>query len=225
MKNSMTVMAIALASGSALAGFDATYQSFTGVTGAFTINGTDYAAGHLNLSYDGAGDRGIGQFSGGNFSTFCIELQNVAGSSRSYDIVSLSDAPNPSGGGGIPSYDAADVAEVAIILNAAVALNWINADLSAGSAVSNDRLAAIQGHIWQSLFDGASFTVNNASVQTQMNDLAAQFDNSQTSFVGLHAMVNADTQDQLFIVPLPPAALAGLLTLGGLVGVKRLRRS
>lgn len=225
MKNTMTVLAVALASGSALAGFDASYQSFTGISGAFNINGSNYAAGHLSFGYDGAGDRGIGQFSGGNFSTFCIELQNVAGGSRSYDIASLSDAPNPSGGGGIPSYDAADVAEVAIVLNAAVALDWINADLSAGSAVSNERLAAIQGHIWQSLFDGASFSVNNASVQTQMNNLSAQFDNSQTSFAGLRAMVNADSQDQLYVVPLPPAALAGLMTLGGLAGVKRLRRS
>lgn len=224
MKIAMTAAAIALASGSALAGFDAIYAGFTGVNGEVNINGTNYAAGHLNYNYDGAGDRGIGQFSGGSFSTFCIELQNVAGSSRSYDIISLDDAPNPSGGNGIDAYDAADVMEVAQVLNAAVAAGWINSDLSAGSNVSNARLAAIQAHIWTVLFDGATVTTSG-TVLAEYNALAGSIGGSSTTFSGLRAMVNADTQDQLYVVPLPPAAFAGLLTLGGLMGVKRLRRS
>ena len=40
----------------------------------------------------------------------------------------------------------------------------------------------------------------------------------------MKAMLNATTQDQLFIVPLPTAAFAGLLTLGGLGAFSRIRR-
>ena len=36
--------------------------------------------------------------------------------------------------------------------------------------------------------------------------------------------ISPETQDQLFIVPLPTAAFAGLMTLAGIGGIKRLRR-
>lgn len=226
MKKSLALSAIVLASGSAMASFDASYTGFDGVSGAFEINGRTYAAGHINYAYDGAGDRGIGQFADGSFSSFCIELQDVAGGSRTYDIIDLESAPQGSG----DDYDSDDVIEVSRVLHAAVAEGWINSDLSKGAGVTNTQLAAIQGLIWQNLFDGASFSILDGSVSSAMGVLQARIDNyvindSHTSFSGLRAMVNGDVQDQLFVVPLPPAALAGLITLGGIAGVKRLRRS
>ena len=85
MKNSLAAMAVVLASGSAYAGFQADYIDITGVGNAIRIDNTAngginalYAAGHFNFQYDDVGgDRGLGQFSGGTFSTFCIELQTA----------------------------------------------------------------------------------------------------------------------------------------------------
>ena len=41
---------------------------------------------------------------------------------------------------------------------------------------------------------------------------------------GLKAMVSEGQQDMLYVVPLPPAALAGLGMLGGIAGVRTIRR-
>ena len=232
-KTTIICAAIATLSGSALAGFDAEHTSLTGVSGGVHIDNTgsggfinfDFDAGHNNFVYtDVGGQRGGGQFAGGSFSTFCIELQNTLSGSRSYDVTDIHNSPNPSPGNGGPQYDMADEAEVNAVVAAAVRLGWINSDLSAAAA-SNTQLAAIQGQIWKVVLDEAVVTGNGA-VATEMAALQAEIAMDPSATVsGLVAMLNANTQDQLFIVPLPTAAFAGLLTLGGLAGVKRLRRS
>lgn len=232
MKKAMFMsVALVAAAGAASAGFDVEYNGMTGVADAIHINNggfvnQDFSAGHNNFTYtDVGGDRGAGQFAGGSFSTFCIELQNTLIGSRSYDLASIADSPNPSPGAGGPQYDSADEAEVNSVIAAAIRLGWINSDLSAGANATNTRLAAIQGQIWKVVLDGSTVTGNGA-VGTEMAALAAEAANDPSATVsGLVAMLNADSQDQLFVVPLPTAALAGLLTLGGLAGVKRLRRS
>ncbi len=228
----MSVM-LASATGVAVAGFDAEFTGLTGVAGAINIDNTgtggfinlDFDAGHNNFDYVGGGDRGAGQFAGGSFSTFCIELQNTLSGTRSYDVTGIQNSPNPSPGNGGPQYDSADEAEVHAVVAAAIRLGWINSDLSAGANATNDRLAAIQGQIWKVVLDLAVVT-GNGTVGSEMAALQSEVDNDPSATVaGLRAMLNADTQDQLFVVPLPTAALAGLLTLGGLAGVKRLRRN
>jgi hypothetical protein len=223
---------LAAAAGTAFAGFDAEYTGMTGVDNSININNTgsggfinlDFNAGHNNFNYVGAGDRGAGQFESGSFSTFCIELQNTLSGNRSYDLDSIENSPNPSPGNGGPQYDSADEAEVNAVVAAAIRLGWINKDLSAGANATNERLAAIQGQIWKVVLDEAVVT-GNGSVGTEMAALAAEAANDPSATVnGLIAMLNADTQDQLFVDPLPTAALAGLLTLGGLGGIKRIRR-
>ncbi len=230
MKNSLAAMAVVLASGSAYAGFQADYIDITGVGNAIRIDNTAngginalYAAGHFNFQYDDVGgDRGLGQFSGGTFSTFCIELQTAR--DAMYEIDQIRNAPNPTPGA-VPDYDAVDEAEVAAVISAAVALEWINSDLSAGSNVTNARLAAIQGLIWDAVLDGAVVTANHSGVGTAMSTLSAQIGHvDNPEIFNLQAMVSADSQDQLFIVPLPTAAFAGMLTLAGLGGYKRLNR-
>ncbi len=224
-------VALAAAAGAASAGFDAEYNGYTGVAAGVHINNggfvnQDFNAGHNNFTYtDVGGDRGTGQFAGGSFSTFCIELQNTLVGSRTYDLAGITDSPNPSPGAGGPQYDSADEAEVNAVIAAAIRLGWINSDLSAGANATNTRLAAIQGQIWKVVLDTSTVTGNGA-VATEMGALQTEIANDPNATVnGLVAMLNADTQDQLFVVPLPTAALAGLLTLGGLAGVKRLRRS
>ncbi len=232
MKTGTGIIAIALLSGSALAGFDAT-QTIPAVTGqgTFAITGTyldgTYEGGHNNFafdSFDSPSDKGLGQFSGGAFSSFCIELYPISSSTIHYDVVDLSSAPNPSGAPGY-DYNAADAAALNEVIAAAISLDWINADLSAGSASSNVRLSAIQGLIWSKLFAprGGSVAANDASVAAAMSTLDSNIVMG-AHVAGLRAMVSADTQDQLFVVPLPPAAYAGLAMLGGIAGIKRMRR-
>lgn len=234
MKNSIALAAIVLFSGSAFAGFDATYTGSQGVNSSIRVNNTGsgglinqvYNAAHHSFVYsDVGGDRGLGQFSGGSFSTFCIELQQVAGGSRSYEIGEIQDAPNPSPGAGGEAYDAADQAEVHAVMAATIRLGWINSDLSSNGA-SNTQLAAIQGMIWTVVFDNAVVTAENASVASAMSTLQDEIDLDPTATVaGLRAMISAESQDHLFIVPLPSAAFAGLLTLAGIGGYKRLRQA
>jgi hypothetical protein len=223
-----------LASGSALAGFDALRIGFYGISDSIRVDTTGYggvindtfAAGHFEFRYtDIGGERGLGQFSGGEFSTFCIELQSILSGSQSYDVDTIENAPNPTSGAGQGPYDAADDAEVQAVVAAAIDLGWINNDLSS-NGMTESQAAAIQGMIWKVVFDNADVTAEVASVATDMATLQAQYDSNPSGTVNsLQAMLNADSQDQLFVVPLPTAAFAGLITLGGLAGVKRLRRS
>jgi hypothetical protein len=230
----VSVAAALMVSSGALAGFDASFVDIFGRNNAIRIDTTGYGgtlndtfnAGHFNFVYsDVGGDRGEGQFESGSFSTFCIELQSVAGNA-SYDIDRVMNAPNPTAGGGQGPYDYADETEVRAVLAAAVSLGWINADLSATGSLTKDRAAAIQGMIWKVVFDNADVTGETANVAAEMATLEAEFNaNPNGSIQNLFAMISADSQDQLFIVPLPTAAFAGLVTLVGIGGIKRLRKN
>lgn len=227
--------AIMAASTGALAGFDADWTGLYGRIDAIRVDTTGHGgtlndtfnAGQFEFVYtDVGGDRGIGQFAGGAFSTFCIELQNIASGSATYDIDSIANAPNPSSGNGQGPYDNADAAEVSAVLAAAVDLGWINLDLSATGSLTKDQAAAIQGMIWKVVFDNADVTAETANVAAQMAILESEYNANPTGSIdSLYAMISADSQDQLFIVPLPTAAFAGLVTLAGFGGIKRLRRS
>ena len=233
MKSSIAAAVIVLASGSAFAGFDADWIGLQGVNHAIRVDNTGmggvinstFNAGQWQFQYtDVGGDRGLGQFAGGTFGTFCIELQSIVNGSQSYNVDAIRNAPDPQPGLG-GAYDSADEAEVKAVVAAAIRLGWINGDLSNNGA-TNSQLAAIQGMIWKMVFDDFNVTGEIASVANNMAALEAEVANDPTASVrDLRAMVSADTQDQLFIVPLPTAALAGLLTLGGIGGIKRLRRS
>ena len=236
MKKTTLIVAAALAATplSALADFEAEFVELHGLgtvhidnTGSGGVVNQDFAAGQLEFAYTNSvtdgGQRGNGQFSGGTFRTFCIELQNVQNGANVYDVDSIQNDPNPSPGAGGPAYDAADEAEVHAVVAAAIRLGWINEDLSANSA-TDIQLAAIQGQIWKVVLDNSVVT-GNFSVGTQMGILETEAASDPTATVGLlRAMLNADSQDQLYIVPLPTAAFAGLITLGGLAGMKRIRR-
>jgi len=230
----ITIAALAASSTFAMADFEADYVDLTGAgtvhidnTGSGGFVDQDFAAGHLEFAYTNSmadgGERGAGQFASGSFNTFCIELQNVRNGARVYDVANISDGPNPAPGAGGPAYDAADQAEVHAVIAAAIRLGWINGDLSAASA-TNHQLAGIQGQIWAVVLDNSVVT-GNGQVGIEMLALQAEIAMDPTAGVaGLRAMLNADSQDQLFIVPLPTAAFAGLMTLGGLAGFSRIRR-
>ncbi len=234
MKNTLiTVAAVVATSGMAFAGFDASFLGVTGQGNAVHIDNTasggtinaDFGAGHMGFEYVGAPSSvGAGQFASGTFYTFCMELQSV-GSFSTYEVDSIQNGPNPTPAvGNGPSYDSTDESEVHAVIAAAVRLGWLNEDLSAGVNATDRRMAAVQGHVWRVVLDDSVVTANG-SILTQWNDLLAEISNDPTARVkGLRGMMSVDAQDQLFIVPLPTAALAGLITLGGIGGFSRIRR-
>ena len=183
MKTSTVIVAAAIvaSSGMAMADFDASYMGRTG-SGTIHIDNTgtggfinqNFNGGHLEFEYtDVGGQRGSGQFSGGSFSTFCIELQDIQNGPHTYDVDAISNGPNPAPGVGGPAYDSADEAEVHAVVAAAISLGWLNGDLSAGASATDTRMTAIQGQIWKVLFDEAVVT-GNGTVGTEMAALAAE---------------------------------------------------
>jgi hypothetical protein len=232
MKTIVCSTALLAASGIASAAdFKAAWQPGVIGGGNVTVGANTYSAGHMQHVYGLGGSapgKAAGQFIGGQgdtFRTFCIELQNVSQSQRDFTIVDVSAAPDPSisNPNGNNPYGASLAAAVHDVVWKAIDLGWINADLTANTATLK-QLSGIQGAIWFALFDSAqAVSSGDATIQGHMNTLTAAIGNNNR-VAGLRAMVAPNAQDQLYVVPLPPAAFAGLATLAGIAGVSRLRR-
>ncbi|MCC5821690.1 MAG: hypothetical protein LAT64_00205 [Phycisphaerales bacterium] len=237
MKNIVGMTAVlAATSGLALAtDFDAIYISNT-PSSSVNVNGNNFNASHIEFEYAaGSGSPAggaAGQFVGGaghRFNTFCIEIdQFVQGSPRTYKIVNLSSAPAPLSGANNPNpgqpYGFQIATRIQQVVAQAVAAGYINSDLSVNT-VTNQQLAGIQGAIWAAIYGYGNTSASNATVQGVIDALT---DNGAFttggSVSGLRAAVSNNAQDLLYVVPLPPAAFAGLATLFGVAGVARLRR-
>lgn len=228
---------LAATSGAALAGdFWAQQSGFTGVGGITVVDGDSVshtvAGGHIEFTYGVGGSpagMAAGQFvgpQGSTFNTFCIEIDQGAGGLKMFDIVDLSNAPDPATGGNPNdpnSYGNTIATNIKKVVAAAIGLGWLNSDLSAASATTQ-QLAAIQGEIWKAIYGNVAYA--NGGVSTQAGTLSSTvgLGTYGSSVKGLRAMVASNGQDQLYVVPLPPAAFAGLATLVGIAGVARLRR-
>lgn len=214
------VLVAALGAGVASADtIDLDYQQVAGGSGAtqVSVNGTTYYAGHMihNIL--------SGPNAGSSFRTFCIELGELASTGpATYDIVNLGDAPLP----GTPYGQAKANAVSAVIANA-IAEGWIGADLQGDTnqADYTAKMGAIQAAVWEAL--GASVNLNSSQTSQELAyyyyDLMNGFDASLRT-TGLRAVVARGQQDMLYIVPLPPAAIAGAGLLAVGFGVRALRR-
>lgn len=236
MKNIVLVSAaLSAAAGMASAAdFNARWDSISRTGYVVTVSGFgSSAAGYMNHTYNASSPRpGIGQFENANFSTFCIEIQGVQGGFRDFDIVQIDDAPNPGS-----SYGTARADLVHAAIKAAINLGWINKDLSLNTG-TNAQIAAIQAAIWSAVsstspgavsFSDDSSVAGSADITEADNAYSLLLSTAAgfapgTRVSGLRAMVNSGSQDMLYVVPLPPAAFAGLATLVGVAGVARLRR-
>lgn len=212
-------------------------NSLDALSGGISVFGVGRTGGHIGLVYnpDPAPGTGSGQFASGSFATFCIELDQTAGGGT-YKIVSLANAPDPVGGGANPNnpnaYGNAIAARIGVAVRAGIDAGWIASDLSlitsGDSTLDARRMATLQAAIWEAIYDTGSFDRTTGDVLTTNNNLNTLWDqlnfNNSGQVAGLRAMVSAGRQDQLYIVPLPPAAFAGLATLVGVAGVARLRR-
>ena len=220
-----TRIAIAFVCAATTATFaDTVDVAYTGLAGGSSasqlrVEGGTYYAGHMVHTIT-SGDR-----AGESFSTFCIDFSESAnGGSSTYEIVDIADAPKP----GTPYGQTIANRINAVVANAA-ALGWIDNRLQ-GDTEQADYLAkmgAIQAAVWEAF--GSSINIghhrtNNALASYYSILTDAQTFDSDLRLDGLRAIVAGGEQDMLYVVPLPPAAFAGLGMLGGIAGVRTVRR-
>ena len=205
-----------------------TYNTVTRADG--TISGSNYArvkldttshiAGHMKHTINGGSNAG-------EFRTFCIELGEFAnGGASDYEIVDLTSAPNP----GLPgSYDSTEAANVVTVISRAIKLGWINSSLQADTSQTDYglRMAAIQGMVWEALGLGTASSTDT-TIQGYITSLGDSMYDDATINANmtqrLRAAVSTGEQDMLFVVPLPTSVFAGLGMLGGLAGIRSIRR-
>jgi hypothetical protein len=198
------------------------------------------SGGHITFTYGAGGSAqgATGQFQGGQgaqFSTFCIELgQFVSGSDMPFALDDLENAPNPaSGGPGNTTYGAAIEQLINNVLAQAIAWDWIRNDLGSDTNTTTVRLAAVQAAIWAAIYGqgNMSFVGDSTTIVQDGETVASAYGlliaslNTDVQVTGRFiAALNGGQQDLLYVVPLPPAAFAGLATLVGVAGVARIRR-
>jgi len=197
---------------------------YTGIAGGgnasqLRVEGGTYRAGHMVHKFT-SGDR-----NGESFSTFCIDFSESARNhNTTYQIVDIADAPMP----GAPYGQAVADRINAVVANAA-ALGWIDNKLQGDTEQTGylAKMGAIQAAIWEAF--GSDISINSHrtsnSLASYYNILMDQqtFDDS-ARIHGLKAIVAGGQQDMLYVVPLPPAAFASLGLLGGIAGVRTVRR-
>lgn len=223
MKNTLTIAALcAVTAGTAMA--DSVDVRYTGIAGGSSamhlrVEGGTYYAGHMNHEFTS------GARSGERFSSFCIDFAEHANTSgATYQIVEIAEAPMPGAPYGQTIADRIN----AVVANAA-ALGWIDNKLQADTAQTDylAKMGAIQAAVWEAF--GSDIEVNNSRTT---NSLASYYNtlmddqtfDSSLRLNGLKAIVAEGQQDMLYVVPLPPAAFAGLGMLGSIAGVRTLRR-
>ncbi len=110
---------------------------------------------------------------------------------------------------------------------------WANDDRTDGA--NRDRAAAWQLLVWEIVFGDAEDTNWDANGALRVSGLTlgvrnyfSQFRDLSEDFAqhvsGFRAAVRSGSQDQLVIIPLPPAVYAGLGMLGLMAGARYLRR-
>lgn len=199
--------------------------NYTGIVGGSSaaqarVGSSTYRAGHMSHTIT-SGDR-----AGQSFNTFCIEVEEYASNgSATYQIVRIENAPNP---GSLYGQTKADAVS-AIVANA-FAMGWIDSKMQStntSDSLYHAKMGAIQAAIWEAL--GHDFQLNSGSTSTNLRNqyslLMAEstFDGS-LRMKDLRAVVAEGQQDQLFIIPLPNAALAGLGMFGLIAGARVARR-
>lgn len=212
--------------------------------------GTTHSASRAgNLRYQTRNATGqADNFAGSPLSSFCIELaQHTNSSYRTYNVVDLSQAPNPSGNGPDHSqFTTGVISRINAVLRAAIDLGYIDAQLQTTATSTANNQAAVQLGIWEAIWESTDSSLNLASgnsklVNNSYNSMSGVMSSANQlvsgantyllnlgglQFVsGLRALTNDTYQDQLVVVPLPTAAWAGLGLLGFVVGIRRLRKA
>lgn len=203
---------------------DSIGMSFSGIAGGggagrVVVDGRTLPTGHIGFQIT------TGPSAGSQFFTFCIELsQNVGSGPAFYQIVDLTQAPLPG-----PSYGSGTADQISAVVANAVALGWIDGRLQSDTAQTNylGRMGAIQAAIWDAI--GGSVDINATDTSASVRDAYTQLLDTTTfdstlRLSGLRALTNSSRQDMLYVVPLPPASLAGVGLMVAGLGIRAARR-
>lgn len=215
---------LALAAGVGVAGADTVTLNFDELAGGpnamrVRLATQTLTAGHLNYTV-------VAGAPAGSLSTFCIDLdQLIRTGDIVYEVADITDAPVP----GTSTFSQGQADQVSAILANAVALGWIDGRLQADSGQTNylARMGAIQAAIWEAL--GETLDLNSGDTTPALHAAYDVLMDSQTfdgslRIAGLKALLSDESQDLLYVVPLPPAAFAGAGLLAACFGVRAARR-
>lgn len=178
--------------------------------------------------------------------SFCIELaQATSNGYRTYDLVDLSEAPNPSGNApGDTEFTAGIINRIHAVLRAAIDLGYIDARLQATATSNASNQSAVQLGIWEAIWESTDSSLslasgnskllnNNSSSMSSVRSAANSLMASANSYLlnlggleyvgGLRALTNRHYQDQLVVVPLPSAGFATIGLAGMMLAARRMR--
>ncbi len=218
------------------------YQSSvnSGLRQAIAISAGNFSVGALTHNWSG----GTGELAAynGQWASFCIDNQTVSGSTVTFTMVDVTDAPIANSGNfGNPgnNYSAMQRQRLNAIALAARDAGYLNSLGFYNVASGGDASAAIQLLVWESLWESTSgagwnlgagtMTASSvpAGVQAVVNALITSattiFNDANTQILVRSFSTNGG-QDQMVLVPLPPAAWAGLSTMAGVLGLAYVRR-
>jgi len=237
-----TAVLVAAVAGTALAdGGVRINAGFAGYTGGIGIGGGAFTATTLNSGY-------IGEFSGPgssltSFQTFCLQLNenlafggNYTAAISTFTVLEGLSNYDPSGPTAPTSTGSDDLSSTTALLYSTFR-NGGNFGGSWDGLSTTDLTLALQLAIWFSegeLTNGTTFfsLYANYTSNTLALNLFAWASNPLHNLgslwdVRVLQLFNSDrsnAQDILTIVPLPPAAYAGLGTLAGVIGMGYIRR-
>lgn len=227
---SLLTAAVAVAASASLSLAGTVIATFNGVNPGQGVGALETSLGSIGttagvFNWTRTGGTHVGAPTG-NFTSFCIELnQNIStGNSYTYNVINLADAPNP--GLPVPGVNGMGAAKASDIKKLWAAYR--------SSVVGATTAAAFQVAVWEIVYETTStysvsngsgnfYLTNAAGVVAQANTWLSSL-GSLTAEANLAALSNDDYQDQVVAVPLPPAVLAGM-GLMTVMGVGYVRRS
>lgn len=206
----------------------ASYTGYTGASGAFAIVSPvasgNYGAGLMNFTKSGS--TGVGNMLPAKYSGYCIDmLQGVTNGTWSVDD-DLGDAPDPDQNPWHPMGD--DDALLIAKLWKAYYSKTVDGVID-GGVDDNEAKSAFQLAIWNIIYDddatvaSGSFNVSsgNADARNQANAWLGTLAGLTAFQQDLYALTSGNRQDFVTVIPVPAAALLGLIGLGATAWAKR----
>jgi len=246
---SIAIMAVLALAGTVSA--DTIRGAFNGSFGAGVSVTGGYSAVALRHNWS-LGTGAAAQFNGNNIYTFCMDRNAAQSSTNTFTLGAVTDAPNPTSGNGSNQntrYTADQQRRLNAVMTAARNAGYLNNRGQFVALSNNNAASAIQALVWESLWEanpigtpvtGATWDLttgnfkvtggwsNISSIVASLITSATSIYNNASSPILVRALISGNQtnsgQDQAVMVPLPPAAFAGLGTLAGVIGLGYIRR-
>ncbi len=215
--------------------------------GSTRVMNTNLGVGALNHEFSMRGTSRMSQINGGmgqvlagqTIGTFCTDImESVDDRWQRYSLTDTNNAPSTLRGQNAMGGDKAG--RLAQLYGYGLANNLINgnggwANSATSATRNNDQAAAWQLLVWEIVFDNpdaanwaSSGATRFGNLRQEVRNFFAMFRDASLSFsttlAGFRGASREGSQDQLVIVPLPPAAYAGMGVLAALAGASYIRR-